>query len=383
MIRILHTADWHLGREFHGRDLTDLHQHFFDWLAATVEEREIDLVLMAGDIYDRALPPVSAVKMLNRELARLSELADVVLISGNHDSVVRMGHGALLKESICLRSGIDGLGEPIIREEPFPLAIYPIPYLDPPTMANLLDLDETSHHSVLEAAIGRCRDDLASRPSVRSVLIGHAFIAGSKPSESERSVQVGGSESVPSSDFDGFDYVALGHLHRPQTAGSDRIRYSGSPIPLSFSEVGDGAAKSVTLIELGADGSAGIEEIEVPQLVRMERIEGKLEDLLADPSLTHLEDAWLEVTLTDEVRPDQPMERLHSRFRGLVHPRFAAPLLVDGEMLDTVRIRQLEPIEIVSEFVEHVRGEGRGPDAEELALFRRALDEHVGREARA
>ena len=141
VIRILHTADWHLGREFHGRDLTSLHQHFFDWLAAEIESREIDVVIMAGDIYDRALPPVDAVKMHNRQLPRLAGLADLILVTGNHDSVNRMGFGPMLREGLHLRSGIEGLGEPVLIERDFQLAIYPIPYLDPMTMANELDLD--------------------------------------------------------------------------------------------------------------------------------------------------------------------------------------------------------------------------------------------------
>jgi len=382
MIRILHTADWHLGREFHGRDLTSLHEHFLDWLEEQVREREIDLVLMAGDIFDRALPPVTAVDLFNERITRLSKLADLVLITGNHDSVVRMGHGPLLKRTIHLRSGISQLGDPVVIEKPFPVAVYPIPYLDPPTMSSRLDLDENSHDAVLGEAVRRCREDLAGRAGIRSVAVGHAFVAGGEISDSERSIQVGGSASVAPSVFDGFDYVALGHLHRPQ-AVTKRIRYAGSPIPLSFSEVGAGVPKSVTVIELQADGSISLDAVDIPQPVKMARIEGKLEELLADPAHEGLEDAWLEITLTDRVRPDQPVDRLRARFHGLIQPRFTAPMLLDGDTPDAAEIQRLDPIEVVARFIEHVRGEGHGPDDGERLLLEQAFDEHTGKEVRS
>lgn len=382
MIRILHTADWHLGREFHGRDLTSLHEHFFDWLEREIESLEIDVLLMAGDIYDRALPPVSAVELFNERIARLSDLTEVVMITGNHDSVVRMGHGPLMKPSIHLRCGVRRLGDPVLIERPFPLAIYPVPYLDPPTMSSLLDLDENSHDAVLREAVGRCRRDLETRPGVRSVAVGHAFITGSEPSDSERSIQIGGSENVAASLFDGFDYVALGHLHRPQTVG-DRIRYSGSPIPLSYSEVDRTTTKSVTVLDLSPDGSIEFEEIPIPQSVRMARIEGELDRLLSDPEFGRFEEAWLEVTLTDKTRPDKPMDRLRARFPEVVSLRFTAPLLSEIEAPDAAEIEKLEPMDVVARFLEHVRGEDGGPDEEERDLLERAFEDRTGAEVRA
>ena len=294
-IRILHTADWHLGREFHGRDMSELHLEFFKWLAEQIEARKIDLVLMAGDIYDRALPPVSAISLFNEQMAKLSALAPFVMITGNHDSTVRMSHGPLLREGIHLRSGIESIGEPVTFEEPFPLAVYPVPYLDPMTVAGQFDLDSTTHDAVIGEAVRRSLADLEAREGVRSIAIGHAFVTGAVTSESERSIQVGGAEDVSSTVFGGFDYVALGHLHRPQSVG-DRVRYSGSPIPLSYSEVDGGAGKSVAVIELSADGSVEIETVDIPQLVRMGRISGELDFLLDDDSLEDVKSDWLEVT---------------------------------------------------------------------------------------
>lgn len=379
--RILHTADWHLGREFHGHDLTRLHEAFFDWLVEQITEREIDLVLMAGDIYDRALPPVDAIQLFNDQVTRMTGLTEVVLITGNHDSVVRMSHGSLLRENLHLRSGLEGLGRPVIVEKDFRLAIYPIPYLDPVTMASELDLDESTHTAVLTEAAGRCRSDLAASKAERSIAIGHAFITGSEASESERSIQVGGSESVAGSIFEGFDYVALGHLHRPQQVG-ERIRYSGSPIPLSFSEVGGGAPKSVTVLELSADGGLEIETVEIPQVVQMARISGTLDELLHEErtDLDELRDHWLEVTLTDDTRPLLPMEKLRTRFENVVSLRFTASIgdADGGEGIDLEKIPELEPLELVDTFIKEMRGT---PMSEaETALVTEALDARTGEE---
>lgn len=378
-IRILHTADWHLGREFHGRDLTSLHLAFFDWLVEEVRAREIDVVLMAGDIFDRALPPVTAIELFNRQIARLTDLTDVVLITGNHDSVVRMGHGPLLRSNLHLRSGIGMAGEPVLLEKGFPLAIYPIPYLDPVTMASELDLDESTHTAVLGEVTDRCRQDLGEREGARSIVVGHAFITGAMKSDSERSIEVGGSESVSSGVFDGFDYVALGHLHRSQSVG-ERVRYSGSPIPLSYSEVGTGSPKSVTVLELSADGSIGQEQVEIPQIVEMARISGKLTDLLEDGKYEAMRSHWLEVTLTDPVRPDQPMDLLRSRFENVISLRFEAPLseAAGSESRDPEEIAKLEPAELIASFVAEVRG--NGPSDEEQALIAEALDVRTSRE---
>jgi len=371
-IRILHTADWHLGREFHGADLSEAHQAFFDWLAEQITERGIDLVVMAGDIFDRALPPVKAIELFNRNIDRLADLAPIVLISGNHDSAVRMGYGPLLRPGLFLRSGVENVGDPVLFEDgPFPLAIYPIPYLDPISSAQGLDTEEPTHHAVLTAAVAAGLKDLAERSEgTRAIAMGHAFIAGAETSDSERGINVGGSDQVPADVFEGFDYVALGHLHRPQVI-ADHIRYSGSPLHLSFSEVG--ADKSVTVLDLSRDGSIEIEAMPVPSAFRVVRLKGSLEELLAEDRFAEHENDWVEIELTDAKRPDMPKEKLERRFGHLLHLRFSAPAqaAADREAEDLERLARQDPIELVSAFVEHVRGEE--PDDAELEMLREAL----------
>ncbi|MGA7434159.1 MAG: exonuclease SbcCD subunit D C-terminal domain-containing protein [Solirubrobacterales bacterium] len=381
-IRILHTADWHLGREFHGRDLSSLHQAFFDWLANEIEVLQVDLLIMAGDIFDRALPPLAAIELLNRELARMADLCEVVLVTGNHDSTIRMSHGPLMRSGIHLRSGTTGLGIPIIPAAAgFPLAIYPIPYLDPGSAAEALGVDEARQEPVIRAAIDRSLNDLSDRPGSRSVAIGHAFILGGEESDSERPISMGGSDRVPAAAFEGFDYTALGHLHRAQESGK-AIRYSGSPIPLSFSEVGAGLGKSVNVVDLPAEGPIEVEVVPVPQLVEMARISGTLDELLSSDDFSSLTDAWLEITLTDERRPDQPMERLRSRFENVISLRFESQISdgTDDDPRHLTEIARVDPIKLIESFIEHVRG--AGPDPEEEKVLKQALASRAAEESR-
>lgn len=368
--RFLHTADWHLGRELHGADLGPAQRAFLEWLAELAESERVDAILMAGDIYDRSVPPVAAVEIFRDGVARLAEVAPVVLITGNHDSTVRMSLGPLMRPEIVLRSGTHDLGRPVILGGD--VAIYPIPYLEPLLVASELGFERSGGHpAALGAAIARCRDDLATRPEgTRAIAIAHAFVAGGEESESERRLAVGGAEQVPVSLFEDFNYTALGHLHLPQHPATDVV-YSGSPIAYSFSEVG--REKSVVLAELGPDGQLELERRPVPVTRPISRIEGELEQLLVAPEYGPFEDHWLEITLTDGSRPQNPMDRLRARFPGLLSLQFAHDY-VPRDISTQDRLELLErgdPLELACEFLEHVRGEG--PSPAERDLLRQAL----------
>jgi exonuclease SbcD len=252
-MRLLHTSDWHLGRSFHREDLLSAQARFVDFLVDTVRSEGVDAVLVSGDVYDRALPPVDAVALCDDALRRLAATgARVVLISGNHDSARRLGFGAGLIDAagIHLRTDVAAAHRPVLLEDRAgPVAVYAVPYLEPDAVRAELGCDDRSHAAVLGAAMTRVRDDLSGRPDSRSVVLAHAFVVGGEPSESERDISVGGVPSVPHSVFDGVDYAALGHLHGAQRL-SDRVRYSGSPLPFSFSE--EHHTKAMLMVELGA-----------------------------------------------------------------------------------------------------------------------------------
>ncbi|MEU8759357.1 exonuclease SbcCD subunit D [Streptomyces sp. NPDC048659] len=376
-MRLLHTSDWHLGRAFHRVALLDAQAAFLDHLVATALDREVDAVLVAGDVYDRAVPPLSAVELFDTALHRLADAGvPTVMISGNHDSARRLGVAAGLIEraGIHLRTDPAGAGTPVVLADTHgDVALYGLPYLEPALVRAEFGTEKAGHEAVLAAAMDRVRADLAARPEgTRSVVLAHAFVAGGEPSDSERDITVGGVDSVPAGVFDGVDYVALGHLHGSQTL-SPRIRYSGSPLAYSFSEADH--RKTMWLIDLGADGSVETaERVDCPVPRPLARIRGRLDELLDDPALARHEDSWVEATLTDPVRPAEPMARLCERFPGTLHLVFDPERGEDDPLLSyALRLRGRDDRQIAEDFVAHVRG-GSGPDGAERAVLYGALD---------
>ncbi|OQD54081.1 exonuclease SbcCD subunit D [Streptomyces phaeoluteigriseus] len=374
-MRLLHTSDWHLGRAFHRVNMLGAQAGFIGHLVAAVREREVDAVVVSGDVYDRAVPPLAAVELFDDALHRLADLGvPTVMISGNHDSARRLGVGAALigRAGVHLRTDPAAAGTPVILRDGFgDVAFYGLPYLEPALVKDEFGVEKAGHEAVLAAAMDRVRADLAERPrGTRSVVLAHAFVTGGRPSESERDITVGGVASVPAGVFDGVDYVALGHLHGCQTL-TERVRYSGSPLPYSFSEADH--RKTMWLVDLDADGRVAAERIDCPVPRELARLRGTLEDLLAEPGLDRYEGAWVEATLTDAVRPADPMARLTERFPhtlSLVFDPERTP--ADPDVSYARRLAGRTDQEIAEDFVAHVRG--AGPDTREQDVLRDAFD---------
>ncbi|MCQ9132489.1 exonuclease SbcCD subunit D [Streptomyces hilarionis] len=374
-MRLLHTSDWHLGRAFHRVNMLGAQAEFIGHLVATVREREVDAVVVSGDVYDRAVPPLAAVELFDDALHRLAGLGvPTVMISGNHDSARRLGVGAGLigRAGIHLRTDPAAAGTPVILADVHgEVAFYGLPYLEPALVKDEFGVDRAAHESVLTAAMDRVRADLAARaPGTRSVVLAHAFVTGGEPSDSERDITVGGVASVPAGVFAGVDYTALGHLHGCQTI-TERVRYSGSPLAYSFSE--SEHRKTMWLVDLGAGGEVRAERVDCPAPRALARVRGTLEDLLADPALARHEQAWVEATLTDAVRPADPMARLAERFPHTLSLVFAPERAPDDPAVSYARrLADRSDQEIAEDFVAHVRG--AGPDAREQGVLRDAFD---------
>ena len=372
-MRLLHTSDWHLGRSLHGPDLLAEQEAVLAQWAAVVAAERVDVVLVAGDVYDRAVPSADATTVLDRALTRIRAAgAAVVLTPGNHDSARRLGFGSGLFASagVHVRADTTRLDEPVlVSDEHGEVAVYGIPYLEPEVARHELALVEgRGHEAVLRAAMERVRADLFLRPGARSVVLAHAFVGGAEPSESERDICVGGVDRVPEAVFDGVDYVALGHLHRPQSL-TDRMRYSGSPLPYSFSEAGHD--KQAWLVELDAGGLAGVRAVPLPVSRPLTLLSGELADLLADPAHDPAEEHFVSVRLTDEVRPADPMRQLRGRFPHCVHLEWAGVAArADGRSYQE-RLRGRDDLDVAAEFVRHVRGTEAG--GAERDLLQRAL----------
>ncbi|MGI5327828.1 exonuclease SbcCD subunit D [Actinomadura nitritigenes] len=376
-MRILHTSDWHLGRSFHREDLLAAQAAFVDDLVATVREQRVDCVLVSGDVYDRALPAVDAVRLCDEALARLAELTRVVLIAGNHDSARRLGFGSALmdRSGVHVRTDFARVGEPVVVGD---AAIYGVPYLEPELVRHPWELEERTHAAALTEAMRRVRADAAERRGLRSVVLAHAFVTGGESSESERDISVGGSAQVSASVFDGVDYAALGHLHG-RWAITDRVRYSGSPLAYSFSE--EHHVKGSWLVDLREDG-VDAEFVEAPVPRRVARVRGRIDDLLSGSEYEKYEDRWLQITLTDERRPSAAMERLRRRFpHALVLGFEPEGGGTDDARTWTERVRERSELDIAGDFVAEVTD---GPASEaERALLDEAFEHCRRKEALA
>lgn len=393
-MRMLHTSDWHLGRTLHGVDLLEHQSAYLDHLVALVRAEGVDAVVVAGDVYDRAVPPVEAVQLLADALHRLSETAAVVVTPGNHDSAIRLGFAApLLRDGLHLRALVADVGRPVLlRDEHGPVVVHPLPYLDPDTVRRALADDDApdgllprSHEAVVAAAMRRVRADLAGRAAasgaagrVRSVVTAHAFVVGGAASDSERDIRVGGVDAVPAGVFAGVDYVALGHLHGPQAigfpvAGPDAgrapvLRYSGSPLAYSFSELRH--HKSTVLVDLGPDGVVGTELVPAPVPRRLAEVTGTLAELLGVAGDAH-EGDWLRAVVTDPVRPPELHARLKARFPHLLVTEHRPPVGAAQARAAVVTAAQ-DPVAVAAQFVEHVTG--AAPTADELAVLLAAYE---------
>ena len=373
-MRILHTSDWHLGRSFHRVGMLEHQAAFVDHLVDAVRSEGIDVVVVAGDVYDRALPAVDAVTVLDDALSRLLDAgAQVLLTSGNHDSAGRLGFASrvLAHGGVHLRTRVDELARPVLLADRHgPVALYGLPYLEPAMCAGPLGASQRSHPGVLAAAMHRVRADLTTRaPGTRSLVAAHAFVVGGQVSGSERDISVGGVGAVPASVFDGVDYVALGHLHGRQRLG-ETMRYSGSPLAYSFSEADH--TKGSWVLELGAGGVTSVQPLHAPVPRPLRVLRGRLDDLLTQPVHADAERAWCQVVLTDAVRPRAAMARLQQRFPHTLSLSFEPQGASASAQTYAARVRGRSDVDVCCGFVDHVRG--AGPDDDERALLARALE---------
>ena len=380
-VRILHTSDWHLGRSFHGVDLLQAQAEHLDHLVETVRAEQVDLVVVAGDVYDRALPPVGAVDLASDVLARLAALGvRVVVTSGNHDSAVRLGSNARLVDAagVHLRTRWQDVGTPVIVEDQWgEVAVHGLPYLEPDAVRHAWSLEHRSHAAALGAAMARVHADLDRRRG-RSVVLAHAFVAGSPDatdavaamrSDSERELAVGGLAIAPTALFSRPSYVALGHLHGAREL-TPTVRYSGSPVAYSFSE--ESQTKGSWLVELGRDGVERVDLVPAPVHRGLRRVRGRIDDLLTDAALSDAEDLYLAVTLTDPSRPAAPLERLRARFPHTLTLDFAPEGVVTTRTPVQPHVTGRSDLDVALGFVQDVRD--LEPSTEEELLLRLACD---------
>ena len=357
-MRILHTSDWHLGRQFHGVALEDDHDHVLIQILSMIDDHQPDVLIVAGDIFDRANPPQSALKRLSEFLTtvRATSSAAIVLIAGNHDSAAQIGAlGVLATDGEAIvRGPLDEDERPlIISDADGPVAISALPFAFEYAARLCFENDEISCPAdVIRAQVASSRKHVTDQ--MRWIVVAHAFVDGAATSESERPLMrtVGGIETVPAAAFEGAHYVALGHLHRPQSVGKDNIRYSGSPLAFGFDE--EGQEKSVSLINLAADGAVEVKTLPIKPLRQVRAIRGRLQELLVATEVSH---DLIRVVLTDETPQIDPMKRVRMIYPNAVqlsYERNERPL--EQRLADqTAAIN--DPHALATAFMDFVRGD--------------------------
>ncbi|MGL6065119.1 MAG: exonuclease SbcCD subunit D [Fusobacteriaceae bacterium] len=336
-MKIIHTSDWHIGKIVNEFSMIEDQKYILNKLIKLIEEEKPNALIIAGDIYDRSIPPVEAVELLNETLSTLiiDHKVKVLAISGNHDSGERLSFGSkiLERQGLYIAGSDDEIYRAVVVEENGEkFNFYLVPYKDPALIKRLLDNKEIkSHNDAMIAIIDKIKENL--NKDEFNVLVGHGYmttrredavesiedkytIAELEVSESERPLSIGGTDLIDANIFEDFDYVALGHLHGRQKIGREEMRYSGTPLKYSFSEVNH--KKGVTLVNLQKDESVNnktvnIELKELKPLRDLRIIKGNIEDIVEEGrQLTEGREDYIQAILTDDGELMNPMEKLRA-----------------------------------------------------------------------
>ncbi|WP_404434840.1 exonuclease SbcCD subunit D [Microbacterium lacus] len=378
-MRILHTSDWHIGRSFHGHSTLEALRGVLETLTAQVRDHEVDVVIVAGDVFDSAAPAAACYTLLSDTLRAISDTgAQIIVTSGNHDSAARLGfQSALLRDGIHVVTDPLTIGTPItIADGAGPVHFYGIPYLEPALVRHVWEgIDLRTQSQAVEHAMRLVNADLTARGG-RSVTISHCFAAGVEATPGvERDIQQGGLDVVSLSTFDGPDYIALGHIHGRQQL-SDRVRYAGAPMHYSFGEADK--PRGSWLIDLGAEGLSSVRWLDLPVPRRLVRLSATLDELLTDERFTEYEDAWVSAQYTDASFQRDPMRRLLERFPFCATVAHAPTLVRDSDGLTyatRVRNAKSDP-ELIDAFLTHVRN-GVSATAAEAAIIAEVVAAHT------
>jgi exonuclease SbcD len=374
-MRFLHTADWHLGRIFHGAHLTEDQAFVLDGLHDLLKETQCDALVIAGDVFDRAVPPIEAITLFDEFLNRvlLDLKIPVILIAGNHDSPERLGFASrLLRQHKLFVSGSLRQSTPVILSDNHGEVTFTcIPYAEPAFVRSHFQAEAVNdHHTAMDACLS---SDVILVPNAgRRVLVAHAFVVGSEECESERPLTVGGTGMVHSSIFDQFHYVALGHLHRPQVSGAGRIHYSGSLLQYSFSEISH--TKSVNIVDMDAGGEVKVERVSLTPRRRLRRIEGTLASLLQEADNDSARSDYIVASVTDDGALLDVMGRLRTAYPNIMHVERPALLarLADLSKQDRRNQHKRSEFELFQNFFQQIGG--RSLTDSEASEFQKVLE---------
>jgi len=381
LMKFIHTSDWHIGRQLHNQSLIDDQRHVLAQILALAEEHAVDAMIIAGDIYDRSIPPANAVALLDDVVNKLvNEMKiPVIMIAGNHDGHERLGFASRQMSD----SGLHIIGPLHNALSPITLkgrsggaAFYGLPYADPATVRQVFDCEVSSHEQAMEVLLEQVHGH--DSQGLPKVVIGHCFLDGGSESESERPLSIGGADKISPTLFTPFNYTALGHLHGPQYKGEEQIRYSGSILKYSFSE--QHQKKSVTLVEFDDQGKAQIALLPLTAKRDVRIVEGELSVLLESGKTDPNRDDYLMVRLLDKHAILDAMGKLRSVYPNVLHLERTG-LMSDNGQLEIRRdhIKKGE-LDMFTEFFAQVSGESMNESQQQAMV--RAIDElHKGEQS--
>ena len=352
-MKFFHLSDLHLGKRLNEFSMTADQAYILDQILALAEEEQPDAVVIAGDVYDKAVPSAEAVSLFDEFLVRLARRnLSVLVISGNHDSPERIAFGSRLLDAagIHLSPVYNGTVEPVtLRDEFGPVDFYLLPFVKPAHVRRFYPDEPTDTYTqALAAAVSH----MALDKTRRNVLVTHQFVTGAARSDSEE-LSVGGADNVDGAVFEEFDYVALGHIHSPQHCGSEKLRYCGTPLKYSFSEAKD--QKSVTVVELKEKGSLTIRTLPLTPLHELTELKGSFQEL-TDPAFyenTTRQTDYVHLTLTDEEDIPDAVGKLRLIYQGLMKLDYDNTRTRSNQEITGAEIaRTQSPLELFASFYE-------------------------------
>ena len=376
-MRLLHISDLHLGKRVNEYSMLEDQAHILEQILKIADQEQAQGVLIAGDVYDKPVPPAEAVRLLDYLLSSFADRKiPVFFISGNHDSRDRLSFGAELFKKGGVYMASEGFLEKVDREDEYgELSIWLMPFLKPAQVRSVYpEKDIQTYTDAVRAVLEEADLD----PATRNILVAHQFVAGAVQCESEE-VSIGGLDQVDVSVFDGFEYVALGHLHRPQSVTRETVRYCGTPLKYSFSEVHD--QKSVTIVELKEKGETAIKTVPLTPLRDMKELKGTYLQLTSRPFYeTQERDYYFHITLTDEEDVMDAVGKLRMIYPNLMkldYDNVRVRTQMQYEEMEAVE--QKRPDEVVAEFYQVVNGR---PLSDEQSKLVEEMMEEVWEEER-
>lgn len=373
-MKFIHTSDWHIGRQLHNQSLLDDQRFVLNQIVELAVKHDVDAVVVAGDIYDRSIPPANAVALLDEVVNRLvNELnIAVIMIAGNHDGHERLGFASKQMSN----SGLHIVGPLTNKVSAIKLkgkqgsaVFYGLPYADPATVRHVFDCDVSTHEQAMAKLLEQVHEHDSN--GLPKVVVSHCFLDGGSESESERPLSIGGADKVSPTLFTPFNYTALGHLHGPQYKGAQHVRYSGSMLKYSFSE--QHQKKSVTLVELDEEGKADFELLPLSTMRDVRIIEGSLVELLEQGKIDVNREDYLMVRLSDKNAILDAMGKLRSVYPNVLHLERTGLMRDNGKVaLSRDHIKKGE-MDMFSDFFAQVSGESM-TEAQQHAMTT-AIDE--------